>query len=78
MNICQQKITDIIVRELDVDASEVKLDTPLVSLVTDSLEMANLILELEAEFGCEISDEAAQKFVTVKHAVEYLELAVRA
>lgn len=72
-----QKVADVMVRELGIDASEVKPETPLRSLVTDSLEMANLILEFETEFCCEIPDEVAQKFMTVQHAVEYLELAGR-
>jgi len=53
--------------------SDVSLDTPIFSLVTDSLERANLIVELEAMSGKEIPDEDAQKFFTIRDVVEYLE-----
>ena len=52
---------------------DVSLDTPIVSLVTDSLERANLIVELEAMSGKEIPDEDAQQLFTVRDVVEYLE-----
>lgn len=70
---CASRVLSVIARELGVDESEVKPDTRLVSLVTDSLEMANLILELEDEFTLEISDEDAQKLLTVKGVVAYVD-----
>lgn len=70
---CASRVLSVIARELGVDESEVKPETRLVSLVTDSLEMANLILELEDEFTLEISDEDAQKLLTVKDVVAYVD-----
>lgn len=54
---------------------DVSLSTLIYSLVTDSLEKANLIVELEAMSGKEIPDEDAQQFLTVRDVVEYLEKA---
>ena len=39
----------------------------------DSLATVELVMAFEEEFGCEISDEVAEKIVTVKDAVEHLE-----
>lgn len=52
---------------------EVTPDTRLVALVTDSLEMANLILELEGALGIEIPDEDVQKLCVVQDVVAYAE-----
>lgn len=48
-------------------------DTRLVTLVSDSLEMASLVLELEAATGKEIPDEDLQKLFTVQDVVDYAE-----
>jgi acyl carrier protein len=48
-------------------------DTRLVTLVTDSLEMASLVTELENAFGFDIPDEDMQKLFTVKDVVDYVE-----
>ncbi|MDC0074902.1 acyl carrier protein, partial [Alphaproteobacteria bacterium] len=41
-------------------------------LGADSLDTVELVMAFEEEFGCEISDEVAEKIVTVKDAVEHL------
>lgn len=48
-------------------------DTRLVTLVSDSLEMASLVLELEAATGKEIPDEDFEKLFTVQDVVNYAE-----
>lgn len=48
-------------------------DTRLVTLVSDSLEMANLVLELEAATGKEIPDEDLPKLFTIQDVVNYAE-----
>lgn len=50
----------------------VKLDTPLRSL-GDSLELANLVLELEHEFGLDIPDDELHKITDLNGVVEYIE-----
>ncbi len=68
------KVKDIIVDRLGVDAEKV---TPEASfkddLGADSLDIAELVMELEDEFDMEIPDEEAEKINTVGDAVEYIE-----
>lgn len=68
------KVKDIIVDRLGVDAEKV---TPEASfkddLGADSLDIAELVMELEDQFGMEIPDEEAEKINTVGDAVKYIE-----
>ncbi|MGN1385199.1 MAG: acyl carrier protein [Bacillus sp. (in: firmicutes)] len=68
-----ERITKIVVDRLEVEASEV---TPEASfkddLGADSLDVVELVMELEDEFGMEISDEDAEKISTVGDAVNYI------
>ena len=41
-------------------------------LGVDSLDTVELVMAFEEEFGCEIPDEAAEKILTVKDAIDYL------
>lgn len=69
-----ERVRKIIVEILGVDESKV---TPEASfredLEADSLDLVELIMAFEDEFGGEISDEDAQKIQTVSDAVKYLE-----
>ena len=68
-----EKIKAIIVRELGVDAERVTMDARFKEdLEADSLDLVELIMAFEDEFGGEISDDEAQKIKTVRQAVEYL------
>ncbi|MBN1137607.1 MAG: acyl carrier protein [Anaerolineae bacterium] len=68
-----EKIKEIIVRELGVDAERVTMDARFKEdLEADSLDLVELIMAFEDEFGGEISDGEAQKIKTVRQAVEYL------
>ena len=68
------KVKDIIVDRLGVDAEKV---TPEASfkddLGADSLDIAELVMELEDEFDMEIPDEEAEKINTAGDAVKYIE-----
>ncbi len=67
------KIRDIIVENLDVDADEITLETSLKDdLGADSLDAVEIVMAVEEEFGIEIPDEEAQKIVTVKDIVDYV------
>jgi len=67
------KVKEIIVRELGVDSDKVTMDARFrEDLEADSLDLVELIMAFEDEFGGEISDEDAQKIKTVGQAVEYL------
>lgn len=69
-----ERITKIVVDRLGVDESKVTLDASFKDdLGADSLDVVELVMELEDEFDMEISDEEAEKIVTVGDAVNYIE-----
>ena len=69
-----EKIKAIIVRELGVDAERVTIDARFKEdLEADSLDLVELIMAFEDEFGGEISDDEAQKIKTVRQAVDYMQ-----
>ena len=56
-----------------VDEEEVKMEASFVDdLGADSLDVVELVMALEEEFGLEISDEDAEKLASVKNAVDYI------
>jgi len=74
MSDVQTKVTKIIVDLLGVDESKVIPEARFrEELEADSLDLVELIMAFEDEFGGEISDEEAQKITTVGEAVKYLE-----
>jgi acyl carrier protein len=69
-----ERLKKIIVEQLGVDEEEVTTDASFVEdLNADSLDLVELIMSLEEEFGMEISDEDAEKIQKVSDAVEYIE-----
>lgn len=69
----QAKVKDIIVQQLGVDLDKVTLEASFVDdLGADSLDVVELVMAFEEEFGVEIPDEAAEKIATVQNAVDYL------
>ena len=68
------RLKKIIVEQLGVDEEEVNPTASFVEdLNADSLDLVELIMSLEEEFGMEISDEDAEKIQKVSDAVEYIE-----
>jgi len=68
-----ERVKEIIVDQLDVDESVVTKEASFTDdLEADSLDVVELIMELEDEFDMEIADEEAEKIVTVGDAVEYI------
>ena len=69
-----EKIKEIVAEQLDVDTSEITLETSLTKdLEADSLDAVEVIMEIEDEYGIEIPDEEAEKFVTIGDIVNYVE-----
>ena len=67
------ELQSILVEQLGVDASEV-VETASFSedLTADSLDLVEMIMEMEDKFGVKIPDEDAEKIVTVGDAVDYI------
>ena len=69
-----ERVKGIIVDLLAIDESRVTKEARFrEDLEADSLDLVELIMEFEDEFGGEISDEDAQKITTVGDAVQYIE-----
>lgn len=70
----QERVKNIIVEQLGVEADQVKPEAQFVNdLGADSLDTVELIMALEEEFDVEIPDEKAEKIKTVGEAIEYIE-----
>jgi acyl carrier protein len=68
------KVKSIIVEQLGVDEEEVTLDASFTEdLGADSLDIVELVMAFEEEFGIEIPDEEAEKISNVREAVEYIQ-----
>jgi acyl carrier protein len=67
------KIQEITADRLGVDEGDVTPDASFrEDLEADSLDLVELIMELEEQFGIEIPDEEAEKITTVEEAVDYV------
>ena len=67
------KIKDIIIDQLQVEESDVAMDTNLMKdLSADSLDAVEIIMAIEDEFGIEIPDEDAENIQTVGDLVKYV------
>ncbi|MFN8456994.1 MAG: acyl carrier protein [Anaerolineae bacterium] len=67
------KVKDIIIEQLGADEDQINMEASFRDdLEADSLDLVELIMAFEEEFGGEISDEEAQKITSVGEAVNYL------
>ena len=69
-----EKVKNIIIDQLGIDEEEVKLEANLIDdLGVDSLEIFEIVMSLEDEFGIEIPNEDIEDIKTVKEIVDYIE-----
>jgi acyl carrier protein len=73
MGAIDEKVIDIIVDKLGVDRAEVTPEAVFVDdLGADSLDLVELIMAMEEEFGMEIADEDAEKLRTVQDVISFI------
>jgi acyl carrier protein len=69
----EDKVIKIIAEKLSVDVEEVVPEASFVDdLGADSLDLVELIMSMEEEFEIDISDEEAEKLLTVQDALDYI------
>jgi len=73
MGAIEEKVIDIIVDKLGVERSEAVPEAVFVDdLGADSLDLVELIMAMEEEFGMEIADEEAEKLRTVQDVISFV------
>ena len=69
-----EKVQNILAEQFEIDPETVTMETSLIDdLGADSLDVVELIMSLEDNYGIAISDEDAAELHTVRRIVEYLE-----
>jgi acyl carrier protein len=69
-----ERVKSIIVEQLGVDQEEVTLEASFTDdLGADSLDIVELVMAFEEEFGIEIPDEDAEKIGNVRDAIDYIQ-----
>jgi acyl carrier protein len=66
------KIISIIADKLHIDATTINAQSTLQDLGADSLDMVDIIMKVEEEFGIEINDEDAEKLHNVQDVINYV------
>ena len=68
------RVKKIVVEHLGVESEKVTEDASFIDdLGADSLDIVELVMAFEEEFGVEIPDDAAEKITTVKDAINYID-----
>ena len=68
------RVKKIVVEHLGVEQDKVTEDASFIDdLGADSLDIVELVMAFEEEFGVEIPDDAAEKITTIKDAIDYIE-----
>jgi acyl carrier protein len=69
----EKKVKEIVAEQLGKDANEITTGASFIDdLGADSLDIVELVMKMEEEFGIEIPDEDAEKIKTVNDVVEYI------
>ncbi len=70
----EQRVIDIVCEHLAVNKEKVNRGTSFIEDIgADSLDIVELVMELEEEFDCQIPDDQAEKIKTVGQAIEFIE-----
>ncbi|MDH5772214.1 MAG: acyl carrier protein [Rhodospirillaceae bacterium] len=68
-----ERVKKIVVEHLGVDETKVVEGASFIDdLGADSLDTVELVMAFEEEFGCEIPDDAAEKILTIKNAIDFI------
>jgi len=71
-----ERVKKIVIEHLGVDEAKVTDEASFIDdLGADSLDTVELVMAFEEEFGIEIPDDAAEKILTVKNAIEFIDAA---
>lgn len=69
-----EKVRDILAEQFEIDPSEITLDTNIIDDIgADSLDIVELVMAVEDNYGISIADEDAAGLTTVGKIVDYLE-----
>ncbi|MGD0275928.1 MAG: acyl carrier protein [Syntrophales bacterium] len=69
----EERVIEIIMEQLEVTREECKLDASFIDdLGADSLDLVELIMEMEENFGIEIKDEELEKIRTIRDVIDFL------
>ncbi|MGL4876392.1 MAG: acyl carrier protein [Clostridium sp.] len=71
-----EEIREVVCEQLGVDESEVKLETTFEELGADSLDLFQVVIEIEEKYGIQLED--AESIKCVKDAVDYVETKTKA
>ena len=73
VDVSDSKIKEIVAEKLEIGIEQVTAEAKFIDdLGADSLDVVELIMTLEDEFDIEITDEQAEKIVTVKDAIDFM------
>jgi acyl carrier protein len=74
MSDIENRVKEIVAEHLGAEIDKISPDARFVEdLGADSLDQVELVMALETEFDCEISDDDAQKILTLSDAVNYIQ-----
>ncbi len=69
-----EKIQELLASQMNLDKSKITMETNIIEdLKADSLDVVEMLISLEDEFGISLPDEDAKKLTTVGKLVEYIE-----
>jgi len=69
-----EQIRDVLAKQFEIDPESITMETNLIDDIgADSLDVVELIMSLEDNYGIAISDEDAAELYTVRRIIEYLE-----